>query len=423
MFKPLYESKARYKIYYGGRGSSKSWGFAEALVHHTSKYNVRVLCCREVQKSIRDSSYRLILDTIERYGLLDQYYVTNNTIRHIYTGSTIIFDGLRNSTALKSMAGIDICWVEEGESVTLQSWTDLRNTIRDNGSEIWISFNPRFTVDPTWQLFVENPPTDSVVVHMNYNHNPFFPAGLEQERQDEYDKCLKTGDMQRYEWIWLGKPIGEEFNTLITPGIIQEARERNLYPSNDEAIVAGLDVARYGDDDIEFVVRQGNEIIGNEKLLKGDTLEVAEWAIDLIVRYNVGICVVDAAGSAGVFDIINSRFRGGANICEVVEYNGAYAAKDSANYLNLRAESWDLMRLWLLDKGTLPWDKKWDELSLVTYTYKGKETKALKSKDIMRKDGIKSPNAGDALSMTFSVDAKKKSKVAMSDLMPRTWQG
>ncbi len=155
-------------------------------------------------------------------------------------------------------------------------------------------------------------------------------------------------------------------------------------------------------------------------MLSGTTDEVAEWAAELLIRHDVNICVVDAAGSAGVYDRLNAIMR---SACEVVEYNGAFAAKDSKKHLNLRAESWDFMRDWVTTTGVLSNETKWDELSRVRYTYKGKNQKALLTKEQMRAKGIKSPNAGDALSMTFSRDAKKKEKVNKTSFLPKSWHG
>mgnify|MGYP003659688752 FL=1 len=94
--KVLYE-KHRFKILKGGRGSAKSWGVAEALVHYTNTYKTRVLCCREVQKSIKESAKKLIEDTIWRYGLQDSYEILGSEIRHKVTGSIFIFEGLKNA--------------------------------------------------------------------------------------------------------------------------------------------------------------------------------------------------------------------------------------------------------------------------------------------------------------------------------------
>jgi len=415
--KPLYE-KHRYKVFHGGRGSAKSWGIAEAIIFYLTNHAVRVLCCREIQKSINDSSYQLLVDTIYRYELQDLYEITKTKILNKNNGGYIIFEGIKSNTSkIKSMEGIDICWVEEAESLSKESWKILIPTIRKKGSEIWISFNPFATDDDTWNMFVV--PKSAIVVQMNYPDNPEFPQVLEDERLEEYETGVKTGDMAVYEWIWEGKPLGQAYNTLITPRMIENSKKRVIMPT-EEIPIAGLDVARFGDDDIELVVRHGNQLLCRETLFKGSTDEVAEWAAEILVKYDVSICVVDAAGSAGVYDRLASIM---GSACEVVEYNGAYSAKDVKKHLNLRAESWDMMKDWVLNTGVLTNDSKWDELTRVRYTYKGKNQKALLTKEQMRAKGIMSPNAGDALSMTFSRHAKKKEKVKASSFLPNSWHG
>ncbi|MGU7665147.1 phage terminase large subunit, partial [Escherichia coli] len=84
---------------------------------------------------------------------------------------------------VKSTEGIDICWVEEAQTVSADSWDVLTPTIRQEGSEIWISLNPGEEDDPTYQRFVANPPDNSVVVEVNYYDNPWFPDVLRQEME------------------------------------------------------------------------------------------------------------------------------------------------------------------------------------------------------------------------------------------------
>lgn len=191
----------RYKVAYGGRGSAKSWGFARALIVQATERKLRILCTREVQKSIKDSVHKLLSDQIQAMGLGAHFDVLNTEIRGI-NGSEIIFGGLADHTveSIKSYEGIDICWVEEAQSVSKRSWDILIPTIRKEGSEIWVTFNPELDTDATYQRFVEGNPTDSVVVQMNWRDNPWFPSVLEQERQD----CYRT-NREDYDTIWEGK--------------------------------------------------------------------------------------------------------------------------------------------------------------------------------------------------------------------------
>ena len=153
----------RYKVFYGGRGSGKSWAVAEALIVMADMARLRVLCCREIQASIRDSSYQVLKDTAYRLGIADRFDFLEAEIRSKETGSRFIFKGLSHNQSLKSTEGIDIAWVEEAQTVSEASWSVLIPTIRKPGSEIWITFNPLNADDPTTKRFIENPPPDASV--------------------------------------------------------------------------------------------------------------------------------------------------------------------------------------------------------------------------------------------------------------------
>lgn len=196
----LFQPK-RYKIAYGGRGSGKSHSFATALLLLSTSKRIRVLCTREVQKSIKDSVHRLLSDQIERLGLQKQFRILETEIRGA-NGSEFLFAGLSNQTAdsIKSFEGVDVCWCEEAQSITKKSWNTLIPTIRKEGSEIWISFNPDLDTDETYQRFVINPPPDSHVAFINWSDNPWFPSVLEAEREH----CYLT-NRDEYDNIWEGK--------------------------------------------------------------------------------------------------------------------------------------------------------------------------------------------------------------------------
>lgn len=192
---------SRYKVAYGGRGSGKSWGFARALLILGAARPMRILCTREVQKSIKDSVHKLLSDQIEAMGLGAHYKVLETEIRGI-NGTEFLFAGLSTQTieSIKSYEGIDVCWAEEAQKITKRSWTILIPTIRKNDSEIWISFNPELDDDETYVRFVENPPPEAVVVKVNYHDNPWFPSVLEKERQH----AKKVLPEDEYNNIWEG---------------------------------------------------------------------------------------------------------------------------------------------------------------------------------------------------------------------------
>lgn len=192
----------RYKGAKGGRGSAKSWSFARALLIQGANRKLRILCAREVQKSIKQSVHKLLKDQIAALGLGDFYDVLETEIRG-KNGTEFSFAGLADHTidSIKSFEGCDIVWIEEAHSVSKRSWDVLLPTIRKDGSEIWFTFNPELETDATYEQFVTNQPEDAIVVNMNFTDNPWFPAVLEKERLRAKQTMTKTD----YENIWEGK--------------------------------------------------------------------------------------------------------------------------------------------------------------------------------------------------------------------------
>lgn len=199
-FKPLFKPE-RWKIYYGGRGGGKSWSFAHALLVLGVKKRMRILCTREIQGSMKQSVHKLLHQCIERMKLDNFYRVTRDGI-YGANGTEFIFLGLKHDpNQIKSLEGIDICWVEEAQKITHESWSILTPTIRKQGSEIWVSFNPILDTDPTYQQFIVNNNRDNaLVVKVNYYDNPYFSDELRNEL--EY---MKTNDYDEYLHIWEGE--------------------------------------------------------------------------------------------------------------------------------------------------------------------------------------------------------------------------
>lgn len=192
-------SCARYKVLYGGRGGAKSWGVARALLLKGIEQPLRILCAREFQKSMGDSVHKLLSDQIAALGLQGHYEVQQTIIKG-RNGTEFTFHGLKHNIAnIKSVEGTDIAWIEEAHTVSKTSWETLIPTIRKDGSEIWITFNPELEQDETYQRFVVNPPTGAAVVKLNWSDNPWFPEVLRQEKDD-----LCERNVDAYLHIWEG---------------------------------------------------------------------------------------------------------------------------------------------------------------------------------------------------------------------------
>lgn len=190
----------RYKVIYGGRGGAKSWTVARYLLSRGVCDPIRVLCARELRRSIADSVRRLLIDQISELGYGNHYNTTGEIIRG-RNGSEFSFAGLRhNVDAIRSNEGVDICWVEEAQSVSRHAWETLIPTIRKPGSEIWVTFNPRDEQDETWQRFVVRPPKNARVARMGWEQNGWLPDVLFEEQND-----LRERDPEAHAHIWQGE--------------------------------------------------------------------------------------------------------------------------------------------------------------------------------------------------------------------------
>ncbi len=244
VFLPLLKP-ARYKGAHGGRGSGKSHFFAGmATAACIQTPGTRIVCLREVQRSLRDSVKLLITDKIKELELEHQFKILYDHIR-TPGGGIIIFQGLQDHTAesIKSLEGFDIAYIEEAHTITKRSLELLRPTIRKPGSQIWASWNPRFAEDVIDALLRgESPPPKSIVVEANWKDNPWFPEELEEERQ--YDLVVNP---ERYDHIWEGAYEPQVVGALFDRDMIQ--RNRVKEPPILKRVVVGVDPAISSEED------------------------------------------------------------------------------------------------------------------------------------------------------------------------------
>lgn len=190
----------RYKCRWGGRGGAKSWAFADALLAEGVKRPCRIVCAREFMVSIRDSVHSLLKQRV--YELeLEKYYTVQRDRIHGTNGTEFLFKGLRHNVEnLKSIPGITHMWIEEAQSTSAESWEIAKPTVRDPGSEIWLSFNPKHESDVIYQQFVVDPMRGADVQKVNWSDNPYFSEVLNNERKD-----MMRRDPDAYAHIWEGE--------------------------------------------------------------------------------------------------------------------------------------------------------------------------------------------------------------------------
>ncbi len=386
----------RLKIIYGGRGSGKSMAVAEFLVISALSGFERILCAREIQKSIKESSKRLLEETAERLGVSNFFVFQEQSIFCPMTKSEFIFEGLhRNITKIKSMQGITKCWVEEAETTSSDSIQTLFPTIRAKNSEIILTYNPRFNSDPVHEIAM-NPPSFAWVQMLNFDDNPYFPEELEQERLE----CLRINP-QNYAWVWEG-----QVDALITHDSVmlstwlEDARNRDEFVDKSPKVL-GVDVSRFGDDKSCAHFKSNNYLRMVASKDKGDTDDMADWVESIYIEYAPDVIVIDGTGMAGVFDRVNRRL--GSKI-KVIEYNGAQSPQNYY-YANSRAECWGIMAESIRDFIRIDSGKNanyWNDAIQIKYKFaKGSNRKLLMSKDDIKEILKHSPDELDSASLCF----------------------
>ena len=260
--KPFMEEKHRYKMAHGGRGSGKSNSMCLMILLKCRAREVRVLACREIQTSIKSSVHALMTDIIYKNGWQYEFKITQQHIKHLETGSFITFAGLKNNPeSVKSTEGIDICFIEEAQTISETSMRLLIPTVRKHESEIWFAMNPRYDSDYVYQRFIKDPGDNVLCKAVNFIDNPWFPDVLRQEM--EYDK---ERDYEYYRHTWEGslRPYGER--PLFSSDALARIGDESLgLPTS-----AGLDLSWSGDNALCIISasKDGHELFIHTATLK-----------------------------------------------------------------------------------------------------------------------------------------------------------
>lgn len=399
VFAPLWTQTARYLGAYGGRGSAKSNDRAQAVVlKMVTDPGARIVCLREVQNSIKDSVYQLIIDWIQRLDLGPMFDLTRDEIRGP-GGSLCIFRGMKdqNAESIKSLEGYTVAWFEEAQTCSQRSLDLLRPTIRAPGSQLWFTWNPRLKTDPVDIFLRQRKPADAVVVRANYSDNPWFPAELEGERLIDL-----RADEARYRNIWLGDYEELSDRQLISAKIVENARKCRPNVTRQDELIIGVDVARYGDDETVVAFRRGRDAYSEPWVAysKLDTMEVAARVAQHYDRLKPNALFVDDTGvGAGVTD----RLRQLGYPVIAVNFGSKPDGLTGVKVANKRAEMWVRMREWLQAEVGIPDDDALEaQLTAVEYKHDANNALILERKEDMKRRGLPSPDRADALALTFA---------------------
>ena len=383
----VFRNPAPYKISYGGRGSGKSWSYASLLIQKLSAEKHNLLCCREIQKSLEESSYKLLVETIARLNI-QGWDIKKDTIEH-ENGSKIIFRGLKDlraGNAIKSLEGYDLAWLEEAQSISLESLQLLLPTIRMDGSEIWACYNPN-TEEDAIEMLKER--EGAVVVKCNWNDNPWFTEKLRKEREADYKYNV---DLARH--IWEGEYLAQADNAVMSRVAVHEAMEREVDTDGDYQIA--VDVARYGSDSSIISMRKGLKMTGLKEFKNMSLVELCGH-IEIMAGNNRNMTIkVDETGvGGGVVDILRGR---GYN--NVIGINFGGKPQDADKFADLPSEMWctfPISEVSLLNDSGL-----FHELTDRRFSYDRKARRQVESKDSYKaRNGGKSPDKADSVLMLF----------------------
>ena len=383
----VFRNPAPYKISYGGRGSGKSWSFASLLSQKLTAEKHNLLCCREIQKSLEDSSYKLLVETIERLNLKG-WVIKKDTLEN-ENGSRVIFRGLKDlraGNAIKSLEGYDLAWLEEAQAISLESLQLLLPTIRMNGSEIWACYNPNTEEDAIEMLKQRE---GAICVKCNWSDNPWFTERLAKEREADYKF---NPELARH--IWEGEYLAQADNAVMSRLAVHEAMEREVDSEGDYQIA--VDVARYGSDSSIISMRKGLKMIDLKEYKNISLVELCGH-IEVMAGNNHDMTIkVDETGvGGGVVDILQGR-----GYRNVIGINFGSKPQDTDKFADLPSEMWCTFPI--SDVSLLNDSGLFHELTDRRFSYDHKARRQVESKDSYKaRNGGKSPDKADSVLMLF----------------------
>lgn len=435
---PLIQIPKRFKIAIGGRGSGKSMSFADICIMDSQTKGIKTACFREYQNSIDDSVYSLLVSEIYRLGA-EGFEVQGNRI--LYMGNEAFkFRGLaRNPEGIKSMHGFNRFWVEEAQTISYHSLKALTPTLREAGSEVWMSGNPMSSADPFSQRFI-NPYERELnrdgyyedelhlIIKINADDNPFFPEELRAER-DHDKETLSTAE---YLHIWEGHFNDEVDNSIISVDWFNAAIDAHekLGFKPVGSVIAAFDPSDTGDPK-GFAARHGSVVLDICDSMYGDVNDGCDWAIAKARAINADTFLWDCDGlGAALNRQVEQAFKGTRTDVEM--FKGSRSVDDPKltyqdgkmnedTFRNKRAQSYWALRdrfyntyravvkgeyidpdqMISIPSSLEAIDQIRAEICRIPRKKNTNGYIQIMSKQDMLKEGIASPNMADALMMTM----------------------
>lgn len=342
----------RFRTLYGGRMSSKSHDAASNAIRRADAMEQRFLCLRMYQNRIADSVYTLLKDKIDYLGLSSRFQIFADAIEHKTNGSLFRFYGMaRNIDEIKSFEKASVAWIEEAHNLTEEMFRVIRPTVmRNEGAEMWLTFNPKFATDFVYKRFVVNPPAGSVSRLINYDENPFLSATALADIE-----AAKDEDFAEYQHVYLGVPYDNDDSVVIKRAWLQAAIDahKTVKPSSGiwtGPITVGYDVADSGDDKNATTALGGSVCInldewrGGEDELRESAARVKQTA-ERLGASQVGYdCIGVGAGTGSHLNSLGWRkhfkFNAGGKVSDPKRNYADSKIPNELFFANLKAQAW-----------------------------------------------------------------------------------
>ena len=355
----FWTTQADTKVLKGGRSSSKTWDAAGFAIFLAQRYSLKFLCMRQLQNKIAESVYAVLVIQIYRFGLVAEFEIQRAVIRHRRTGTSFHFYGiLRNIEEIKGFEGADVGWIEEAEGLTKEQWTIIEPTLRKEGAEAWLLYNPRLVSDYI-ESFKHDPENGVIVRQINYDENPFLSNTMRRKIAR-----LEREDPEEFEHIYLGKPRSDDDAVIIKRSWLEACIDAHtvlgIEISGEDRL--GFDVADSGKDKCAQVHSKGilatwseNWKAGEDELLESCT-RVYNKALALgahIVYDSIGVGATAGAKFNELNDarteqaiagrISYSKFIAGAGVVNPDAFYVATEFESVTNrdfFSNLKSQAW-----------------------------------------------------------------------------------
>lgn len=400
----------RFFLLEGGRGSGKSHAIARFILFLGEKKKLRIICGREIQNSIEESVYQLLVDIIIEHDLA--YDISKSQITHKVSGTTIRFKGFREQgiVQIKSLEGCDILWIEEAQTITTATLDIIIPTIRKNNAKIFFSMNRFVRTDPVYE-FCETR-NNALTIHIDYFENEFCPANLVEEAE-----TCKKEDPKKYKHIWLGHPLKTteeylfDFDNIAEMPFVEPLGD--LYKQQS---IVSIDYASGGGD---LCVAVELRRLSNVHWEVADVIVWDDPDTDLSVGKsyaiytdkNPDVMIVDASGLGYPMSVTLSK-----KINNLIAFNGGATDKITGQAANNRAEAYLTYSEWVNKKWLLCKNKVIKkEMETIKKEHQSNGKILIESKKKARKRGVKSPDHSDAVSQAIFAAKHFLGKIEYSD--------